>query len=70
MPDNERKDKPSKPSGSTGEFVLPSSGEVTVQQNDLPAKPDKNRNVHLRRPLPPVPEPKDEQSDDEPPRDR
>jgi hypothetical protein len=66
MADNQKKDKPS---GSTGEIVLQSPGKTTVQHSDLPTKPDKNRKIHLRRPLPPVPEAQDDQSGEKAPRD-
>jgi hypothetical protein len=52
-PQNEKKGDTSE---STGEFKLPSPGEVIVQHDDLPPKPPEDKKIHRRRPLPLVPE--------------
>lgn len=62
MPDSQNENKPCEPSGSTGEVILQSPGEVTVKHADLPVKPTDSKKVHPRRPLPLVPEPEDDQS--------
>jgi len=66
MPDRQKEDKPRKSVTSIGEVVLRSPGEVTVQHDDLPTKVADNKNIHLRRPLPLVPESNDDQSDELP----
>jgi hypothetical protein len=41
---------------------IESCGETTVETNDVPPIPPKNKTIHRRRPLPPVPDsPKAEQ---------
>jgi hypothetical protein len=54
----------------TGEFELPSPGEVVAPHEDLPAKPPEDKKIHRRRPLPLVPEAPAENPDENRKRDQ
>jgi hypothetical protein len=60
--------EPSKPneedtSEDRDEIALPSSGEVVLKPNEMPPKGEPGKRIHPRRPLPPIPEGKPDQTD-------
>lgn len=55
-----------KPTGSTGEVILQSPGEVTVKHDVLPPKSDDDKHIHPRRPLPLIPDKQDERENETP----
>jgi hypothetical protein len=59
--------EPSKPneeasSEDRDEIALTSSGEVVLKPNEMPPKGEPGKRIHPRRPLPPIPEGKPDQT--------
>ena len=54
---NPKDDEPTpKPTDQTGAVPLQPAGEVIVSHEETAAKPPPGKQIHRRRPLPPVPE--------------